>query len=245
LVWRYWGDVKVRVYPDSRSGALAIYTGLPEYDDMLFVARILRPGDLFVDVGANIGLYSLLAAKVVGPSGKVIAFEPHPLAAKRLRENAALNGLTNVEVHEAGAGASSGRTFITADLDTVNHIAPLGGSGTLETRIEPLDAVLGTRRATVVKIDAEGFEFEVLRGARRVLREKRVDALVVELRQHGTQYGADDAAVLDELSQSGYRAFLYDAVRCRLLSLADVPHGEWNAIFIDDVPSVESRLVGP
>lgn len=242
IVHRYWEGVRVRVYPDSKSGGLAIYTGLPEYDDMLFAARFLAAGDLFVDVGANIGLYSLLAARAVGPGGTVIAFEPHPVAAARLRENAALNGFENVEIHETAAGAATGQTHITEGLDTVNHVVPEGGVGTVAVRLESLDGVVGSRPAALVKIDAEGFEPEVLRGAMRLLDERRVGALVIELREHSARYGSDDAGVVQALETCGYRPYRYQAAPNRLLPLDTASPGEWNAIFVADLELAETRL---
>src|SRR5258706_2309076 len=116
----YWNKLKIRVYPDSRSASLALYTGLPEYDDMLFTDRFLKSGDAVIDVGADIGLYSLLAASRTG-SGKVIALEPHPVAAARLRENAALNLLSIVDVRVEAAGAVTWPAQLTANLYTMNH----------------------------------------------------------------------------------------------------------------------------
>lgn len=125
---RHWDiriadGVALRCYPDSRSASSALYTGgRPDYHEMEFMAHFLRPGDGFVDVGANIGVYALLAASFVGQDGRVDAFEPVPIAFDRLRENVALNGLGQVHAHQVALGASAGTARITVRHDTMNRI---------------------------------------------------------------------------------------------------------------------------
>jgi predicted methyltransferase len=85
-----YGDTSLLCYPRSNSASNVIYfTPYYDYDEMHFLQRYLRPGDVVIDAGANIGTYTLLAATCVGPTGQVIAFEPAPVAFARLRENVA------------------------------------------------------------------------------------------------------------------------------------------------------------
>ena len=242
----YWRGLKVRVHPDSKSASLALYTGLPEYDDMLFTARLLKEGDLVIDVGANIGLYSLLAASRVG-AGTVIALEPHPVAAVRLRKNVALNGLGNVEVLAEAAGAEPGTAQLTSDLDTVNHIVSDGTmAGTISVPVRTLDSLVGPEeRVALVKIDAEGFESEVLAGAARLLQDRAVVAWIVEVRGHGGRYGSEDNSVLASFERAGYRPFRYTADQNVLEPAPYLPAGqaEWNLIFLTDPDEVRGRLV--
>ena len=151
----------------------------------------LRLGMVVLDVGANTGLYTSIAAACVGPAGRVFAFEPIPYLARRVRENAELNRLTNVEVIEAAIGAEVGRS----DL----HLSAAGGDGwaslyawnwsgpeTLSVPVLALDDWLeaaSIERVDLVKIDVEGAEHDVLRGAVRSLATGKIGALIVEFNE--------------------------------------------------------------
>jgi len=245
IIATYWRGLKVRVHPDSKSASLALYTRLPEYDDMLFTERFLKPSDVVIDVGANIGLYSLLAGARTG-SGKVIALEPHPVAAERLRENVALNGLLNVDVRAEAAGAEMGSARLTANLDTINRIVSDGAvADTISVPVLTLDSLLDSvEHVALVKLDAEGFESEVLAGAGRLLQERSVIAWIVEVRGHGGRYGSTDQFIFARFEQFGYRPFRYTADRNVLESAPDLPAGqaEWNLIFVRDPDEVRRRL---
>ena len=244
ITFRYWRGLKLRIHPDSRSAGLALYTGLPEYDDMLFTARFLKPGDLMIDVGANVGLYSLLAAAEVA-DGRVIALEPHPLAAQRLRENVALNRLDNVDVQAAAVGAKAGIARLTADLDTTNYIVLEGNQrNSIDVPMVALDDVVAAgRTVALVKVDAEGFESAVVAGAARMLRERSVIAWIVEVNGLGQRYGSADETLLDAFRAAGYRAFRYRADG-NVLEDGALPEGEaeWNLIFARDESEVRERL---
>lgn len=137
------------------------------------LGSLLGPGMHFVDVGANLGYYLLLAESVVGAQGRVSCFEPEPDNLRELRRNVQVNGLGNVEVFAAAAGAEDG----TASLRTGINGSVAAGGGDLEVPLRRLDSVL-TRRVDFLKIDVEGYEGHVLAGAERILREDRPRAFV-------------------------------------------------------------------
>ena len=166
--------------------------------------RLIAPGDVVYDVGASIGFFSLLAARLTGPEGRVVALEPAPGPAEAVRVNAALNDLRNVTVVEAAAGAAQGRErlWVVAD-QTSSHLAGRGehplAEMALEVDVLALDDLVGERGfppPALVKIDVEGSELDALRGMRGILAEHR-PKLVCEL--HGTN---DAFAALME--ESGY-----------------------------------------
>lgn len=235
---------RVRVYPDSKSGSLALYTQLPEYDDMQFATRLLKPGDMVIDVGANIGLYSLLVASRVR-EGRVLAFEPHPVAAARLRENIEINRLRNIEVRVEALGATAGQALLTTNLDTANYIVVDDADGpTLGVPVSALDDVIvAGSKVALIKLDTEGFESAVLAGASRLLRDGSVLSWIVEVREHGRRYGRGDETVLQTFRRSGYEPYRYSAER-GMLESADHPDMEtgWNLILIKDLDEVNRRL---
>jgi FkbM family methyltransferase len=143
------------------------------------LAERLKPGMVFYDLGANIGFFSLLAARLVGASGQVFSFEPDPEIAGRLRRNIARNGFINATVVEAGVWSASGAVnFVAADLSSpdrgVGKFVPgEGAAAGTPTRCVALDDYIrGAPAPDVIKCDVEGAEIEVFRGAENLLQAR-------------------------------------------------------------------------
>jgi len=163
---------KLLVRPGSTNAPHAVHRNPPNYE-MLVWKQWLQPGDLFVDVGANIGIYTVYALDL---GAQVIAVEPTPNA-DHLRENVALNGCT-AEVVQKALSDRPGFVRMTQGLDSMNHLL-LDGTG-VEVECTTLDLLLGNRVANGVKIDVEGAERLVLEGATSCLSEHRVRMLQLE-----------------------------------------------------------------
>jgi FkbM family methyltransferase len=161
----------------NAQGGIASYTvGTAELVVQQQLERILKPGDVVYDIGASIGFITVICARLVGPTGRVIAFEPSPPARERLRHNIALNGLQNVTVIEAGVGEREGTAHLAGDLALVwGSLQESGADGGVEVRVLALDELDAERfpAPTLVKMDIEGGEGSALRGMTRVLREQR------------------------------------------------------------------------
>jgi len=180
-----------------------IYCGLHEYVDMRFVLDTLNPGDLFVDIGANVGSYTVLASKVCG--ARTIAVEPDPDTARALRRNIEINGIGDkVRVVEAALGATVGTVPFTVGLDTVNRVAEPSDENVREVAVRTLDDVLGGEVPKIIKIDVEGYEFEVFKGARETLPKKHLEAIIIETL---------DERLIEVLGRHGYRQMYYNPVR--------------------------------
>lgn len=139
----------------------------------------LQPGMIFYDLGANIGLFTLLAARLVGTNGKVFSFEPDNETASRLRRNVTRNGFTNITIIEAGVWSSSGKlSFVAADLSSPDRgigkfvVGANGASGTPTPCVSLDDFVRDHPVPDAIKCDVEGAEIEVLRGAEQLLRTR-------------------------------------------------------------------------
>jgi FkbM family methyltransferase len=242
LTVRLWDGLRLRAYPDSTAASLVIYTRLPEYDDMLFVTRFLRPHDVVVDVGANIGIYSILAA-ATARDGTVLAFEPNPVAASRLAENAALNGLRNIRLSVAAIGAQPGVAQLTQDLDLTNHIAVEETKKTIKVSVTTLDQELDRYPdVALIKVDTEGFETEVLLGATRLLDRLAAQVWLVEVNGLGARYGSGDETLWRIFAERGYRPYRYSALENVLLEANRPGVDEWNLLFIRSVGAVRDRL---
>jgi FkbM family methyltransferase len=141
---------------------------------------LLQPGDQYVDVGANVGLTSLLARSRIGPTGKGVAFEPNPTAYARLKEHFAMNGVANFElVPRAVADCESVQwLFVPRDEMLLGTFVPEKAEGTrVEVRTEPADryvAAFDPATPTLIKIDVEGYEVQVLRGIQSLLARPNV-----------------------------------------------------------------------
>ena len=209
-----WG-LTLRCYPDSTSASLVLYcAGRPDWHEMGFMARYLRAGDGFVDVGANIGVYTLFARSLVGPTGRLEAFEPGEKALRRLRENLALNGLADqVRVHACALGAEAGTVRFSTRHDTTNAIVTEDAAGADEFTQVPcarLDDVLAGRYA-MGKMDIEGAEPLALQGAGRLLGDANPPVWLLEMNGACRRYGWSEDRLAAWLAQRGYDLALYDA----------------------------------
>lgn len=159
------------------------------HETSLFAAR-LRPGMVVVDVGANVGYYSLLAASLVGPDGIVYAFEPSPMVFDRLSTTVLRNSIAQISVLNTGVGESSGSIDLYVPLTEGNHtptMVPNDGGQAVSVAITTLDeffAERGSARIDLLKIDVEGFEPDVIRGADGLLRSGRIAAILCEFNDH-------------------------------------------------------------
>lgn len=212
-----------------------IYVGLHEFADMAFVAHLLRPGDLFADIGANAGSYSVLAAAVAG--ARVVAVEPVPDAADRLRANLELNRVAErVTLHNVAITNRPGTVRFTADADTVNRIAAgqEGGRRLIEVSATTLDGLFAAEPPILVKIDVEGHEAAVLEGARTLLATGAVMALVVEM-------GDRSGRAAEILEEERYAPLTYDPFTRSLRPRFDIGNGG-NLIWVRDKAAVVHRL---
>ena len=213
------------------------YCGLHEPDEMGFVLHLLRPGDLFLDVGANIGSYSILAG---GIGARVLSIEPIPETFRLLEDNVALNRLTHlVECRCLGIADQSGMLKFTSGLDTMNHIIDENDvADGIEVPVETIDSILQGRCPTLVKIDVEGHEARALAGARTTLRDQRLQAIILETNGLSDRLGHGPAELTETLREAGFAIHHYDAVQ---RELRPGPRGN-NSIFVRDADAIRDRL---
>lgn len=220
-----------------------LYVGLHEFEDMALLLHFLRPGELFIDVGANVGSYTILAAAAIGAN--VIAFEPGKEARDWLNRNIELNGVKyRVDVRHEAVGSWSGTTSFTAGLDTVNHLVLNGvvKEGAIETvGIITLDDALHDRSAVMLKVDVEGFETEVLRGASVTLASPALQCVLLELGGMGSKYGYNEDYARTTMKAHGFTSCAYDPFT-RRLTVRDTRRNVGNTLFVRDLVYVANRL---
>ena len=186
------------------SAAKVVYANPPDHPEMLVWQRALRPGYLFVDVGATVGSYTIWAGEL---GAEVIALEPAADTFSLLTENIALNGYA-VDAIQAAAGAECGTARFTSGLDSVNRLDP---SGRAETAVVTIDSVIGDRTVAGMKVDVEGFELDVLRGCAQALAEHRLKLIQLEWNATSQRaVGTDRRPVADLLTRHGYGLYRPD-----------------------------------
>jgi FkbM family methyltransferase len=178
--------------------------------DKRFLEQVLKPGGLVVDVGANIGMISIRSAKLVGPTGRVIAIEPNPNIAPFCKENIRLNGLENVTVFQTALGAKEGVTSFNCDKsDDCSRVTDKGG---IEVPITLLDKVMEiepTREIDLLKVDVEGYEFVVLEGAVKSLARTRLIYIEVDAANYAV-FGRRTGEMIELLNSHGFDTFVSD-----------------------------------
>ena len=160
-----WVDGSKLIAYTGETGATGnIYLGLHEFPDMGFLLHTLRDKDFFIDIGANIGSYTVLASSAIG--AKTVCFEPVPSTYKRLMDNIKINNIGNkVESFNLALGNSTGEMYFSSDQNCMNHIIAHNenNSNKITVNVSTLDKEL-KRDPFLIKIDVEGYELPVLEG---------------------------------------------------------------------------------
>jgi FkbM family methyltransferase len=213
----------VRLYIDLSDHVigLGILRGHYEQDEIGFVGSVLKPGDTAVDAGAHIGFFTVQMAAAVGPAGKVYAFEPLDANADLLQRTIEENDFAGrVVFQRAAVGASSGTATLTFPAETLNSggayllragTAPLAGNRTKTVPQVALDDLRLQRPVRLIKMDVEGAEPLVIRGAARLLKEDR-PTILSEIHPTQLERASGDTAdgFLAELEGLGYRAHVIE-----------------------------------
>jgi FkbM family methyltransferase len=221
-----------------------LYTGLHEFSDMGFLLHFLRETDLFIDIGANVGSYTILASGV--KRAETLSFEPSQETFQKLQRNVQINKLDDLVIaHNIGLGSETGILKFTKSLDTVNHIVKGADhqNGFEDIEVKRLDDLLPEfQKPTLIKIDVEGFETEVLMGAEATLINQNLKAIIIELNGSGGRYGFDENKIHKKFMSVGFTPYIYDPLIRKLTKSHH--HGLENTIYIRDYSFVQERVSG-
>jgi FkbM family methyltransferase len=236
---------RLRCHPDNTATSSVIYLGWPDWHEMHFLRRILRPGDTFLDIGANVGVYSVLAARCIQPGGTLHAIEADPLLVQRLEENLRLNGFSSESVHAVAVGESSGICRFEIDRDTVGNVLPSSAPGGADLPMRRLDDLFTAYEPfTIAKLDIEGYELQALRGAERLLRAQRPRCWLIETNRAAERYGTTREPLQALLAEHGFRLY---AIEDRGNALRPIPPGgpyPENALAAADLDWLRQRIPG-
>lgn len=179
----------------------ALLAAMPDHPEMAAWERHLERGDLFVDVGANVGLYSIFAAEL---GAHVVAVEPQADLIGFLKENLRLNNY-EAETHQVALSNQPGHGFLGGGADSSQHALTVAETG-LPVRVDTLDAIIGDRVVAGLKIDVEGAERFVLAGGKRALSEGRIRMIQLEWNRASERNFGESRIMLEDLLRAqGYR----------------------------------------
>jgi FkbM family methyltransferase len=209
-----------------------IYMGLHEFCDMMLLLHFLREGDLFLDIGSNVGSYTVLASGI--RRATTWAFEPDPETVRALKRNVEINGIQDrVVVHEFALGDSDGELSFTYGLDTMNRVAKKQEANVRMVCVRRLDSLVGVNRPLMIKLDVEGFEEHVVRGAKYLLAGQSLKLIELE---------TITAEIEATFSHYRFARGYYDPFRRSLTRHPNSDLPSSNAVFVRDWDFVIARL---
>ncbi len=235
------GKTKLRARPHQFSAVWTIYDGVHEWQELQFCLSYLRPGDHFVDVGANVGVFTTLVGTRI-PGVRITAIEPFPPVRADLEANLALNDLDVSVVGSAVSDAVGEATFEVLDRDVLNRLSPDGTGGGITVPVTTLDRLVGDDPPALVKIDVEGAELSVMCGAEMLLSSSG-PVLLFEHAGHSSHFGITPADLRRFLNEHGYTIYLLDGDLTPWHSDAQPPTP--NVVATRDVAAVRARLGSP
>lgn len=220
-----------------------IYVGLHEFEDMAFALHLLREGDVFFDIGANVGTYTVLSSAVRG--ARTVSVEPVPSTFDSLIANIRLNDIEGlVTPLNIAVSDVSGTIQMTPGFDTMNHVISDNetGASTITTSVKSLDEIALESVPTLLKIDVEGYETKVIEGASRLLDDDRLLAVLMELNGCGERYGFDEDSLHRRMLENGFEHCRYDPFSRTLHPIERGSGNADNTLYIRPFTLVQERV---
>lgn len=219
-----------------------IYCGLHEFPDMGFLLHVLREEDLFVDIGANVGSYTVLACSAIGAKG--YCFEPVPSTYSRLMTNIRINDIQkNVIALNMAMGNAEGEIYFSSDQNCMNHVIvdDEQTDNKIIVKVSTLDEEL-KGNPFLMKIDVEGYETPALEGAENTLKNDTLCSIIMELNGSGSRYGFDEGKILQMMLDYGFKTYSYNPFKRELINLGYKNISEGNTLFIRNKGRVLERI---
>ena len=242
-IYRWINRAKVAITNKDQAFTQNIYCGLYDFQEMAFILHSITADDVFADIGANLGSYTLLACASQGAVGH--AFEPSAISMQKLRKNIRLNNIENqVTTYETILSDRIESLPFTSGLDCENHVLEASETSGKTNMIQAttLDKVLLNEHTTCLKIDVEGYEYPVLKGARSLLAQPQLNAIIIELNANASEYGNKASDPVNLLKDYGFNAYDYDPFT-RTLKPTSIALGQTrNYIFIKNLVTTKDKL---
>lgn len=230
-----------------------VFTDEFENDEIVFLNRFLKPGDQFIDIGANSGLFTIYAARRVGNEGAVFAFEPTDTTYKKLCENVVLNNFSNIFTHQLAISSKNENLefySLSEGFDAWNSLAkPIINKKykLLNVKALQIDKIgeidIDFNNSVLVKIDIEGWELQAIKGGKDCLKNERSPTLMIEFAdEHARNAGASCRELYTFLESLGYKMFKYDKLKNELIDAPNIDYYYENIIATKKIDFVNERL---
>lgn len=208
-----------------------LYYGLMEYHDMSFAMHLLDSDDTFVDIGSNLGSYTLLVGGVC--QSTTYSLEPSPETFKRLIKNVEINNLENIQCLNIGAGDENGSFYMTNDRGPENHLITDNNvyRSNIKVKVKKIDDIDFESKPTFIKIDTEGYEYQVIKGAVNTLESSEMIGLLVEINGNNERFNGTNYEILNLLDKMGYMPYQFDYNQNDLIKIEQV-NTKGNTLFI-------------
>ncbi|HEY9177364.1 MAG TPA: FkbM family methyltransferase [Flavipsychrobacter sp.] len=241
VVYTLVEDSKLVVSKGMTGATGNIYVGLLEFNEMCFVLHMLRENDMFGDIGANVGVYSILAS--VNAGAFAISAEPVPVTYGHLVRNVKVNNAEDkITALQCGVGDKEGVLKFTDNFDTINGVVLNQDTDehTVSVQVKTLDTIFSDTKPVLLKIDVEGYEWQVLQGATSVFADATLKAVIIEINGSGKAYGIADEDIHNFMLSHGFLPYGYQPFTKKLVDWES--YGPVNTIYIRDVNWVLERI---
>ncbi|HRI01811.1 MAG TPA: FkbM family methyltransferase [Saprospiraceae bacterium] len=216
--------------------------GLREFEFQIFLLHYLKKKDGFMDIGANVGIYSTLASSHTECHS--YAIEPHPKSMVQLKKNIELNQLQNlISTYEFALGAKEAEIKLNNSLDTQNSIITNQSDWVdgINIHQSTLDSQFFNHSIQALKMDVEGYEKEIIKGASSFLANTSLNCIIIELSKLSLKYNSNSDDIHNALLSFGFKPYLYFPFDRQFQEILDIPEEE-NAIYIRDIEQAKSRV---
>ena len=234
-----YGSTSKLIIKDGYTAATGCYyCGIIEFEIMGFILHFLIKDDLFIDVGANVGTFILLASGE--KKAESIGFEPDLSAFKYLNENIELNRLNNVKTHNIGVSSELRTLKFTTGKGAMNHVSVDENEKCVNSQFDSIDNKCEINKPTIIKIDVEGYEKEVVLGMHATMKNKNLKAVIIECNTQNEKYDYSFSEIEAILLENGFDKYDYNPIKRELIELE--VSNSLNVIFIRDFDFVEKRV---
>ncbi|MBR8829288.1 MAG: FkbM family methyltransferase [Gomphosphaeria aponina SAG 52.96 = DSM 107014] len=240
-------EIKLYCQPDSLSASTVLYCALYDYEEMNFLLRYLRPEDSFLDVGANVGVYSLLAASKI-KTGWIYAFEALPKNYQRLQDNIKLNEIKNIKTYQVAVSDRVGTIHLNLpESDSMAYISLENSVNSIEVATDTIENLLrqeSIENLTLAKMDIEGAELLAFQGANSLLTHHRPYVWILEINDCVNNFGYQKEDLVNLKKNYEYSIYQYSRNSNSLnpLSLDNKKGNNILAIYDQALDFVKERL---
>ena len=242
IIWNWVNNIKYYLMIGDSSLIGNCYFFINDYEETTFIINYLDKDETFIDIGSNHGHYTLISSCIVGC--KTISVEPVKCTFDRLKMNLNLNKVKNVVLRRVGISNRNGELMITKNLGEINRVIQNKTDKFVEiVKVITIDELLSKEtNVSMIKIDVEGYEKQVLSGGKKSLQNNKLNVIQIELNNSNNFYGYDEIETISILEDSGFKPYQYDPSSKKLLKLNKKNTNKRNTLFIRDIEGVRNRL---